>query len=59
MSSEKFDVVGFIMEYEDGALTDEEVVKGFQHLVDSGVVYQLQGHYQRTARALMDMGLVT
>jgi hypothetical protein len=57
-SEKPFDEVAFIMQYEQGDLTDDQVVNGFQHLVDSGVVWQLQGHYGRTAHALINEGLV-
>lgn len=54
-----FDEVSFIMEYEAGELSEDEMVEGFQRLVDSGTVWQLQGHYGRTAAALIEAGLVT
>lgn len=55
-----FDEVTFIMDYEGGNLdSDDEVVEGFQHLVDSGVVWKLQGHYGRTAVRLIRQGYVT
>ncbi len=48
----------FIMAYENGELDDDDViVVGFQQLIDSGVVWQLQGHYGRTAHALIESGL--
>jgi hypothetical protein len=50
------DTVGFIMAYEDGQLDDESIVAGFQALIDSGLAWQLQSHYGRTARALIEQG---
>ena len=52
----KFDVVGFIMDYEGGEIGESEMIEGFQHLIDSGTVWNLQGHYGRTAAALIDAG---
>jgi hypothetical protein len=54
-----FDEVGFIMAYEGGELDEEEIVFGFQHLINSGVVWQLQGHYGRTAAGLIEAGYCT
>jgi hypothetical protein len=54
---EKFDVVGFINDFETGALDDEQVAEGFQHLIDSGIAWALQGAYGRTAAALIDAGV--
>lgn len=50
------DQVGFIMAYEGGELDDEQIIKGFQDLINTGIVWQLQGHYGRTAKALIDAG---
>lgn len=58
-TSERFDTVGFVMDYEGGALGAEETVRGFAHLIASGVAWQLQGHYGRTAAALIEAGLVS
>lgn len=48
----------FIMRYEAGETDEDETLEGFQELITSGLVWQLQGHYGRTARQLIDMGLV-
>jgi hypothetical protein len=48
-----------IARYEDGVLEHDEVVALFQALVDNGMVWQLQGHYGRTARRLIDSGEVS
>ena len=42
-----------IILYESGELTDSQTIQLFQHLIDSGLVYSLQGHYGRTAEALI------
>jgi hypothetical protein len=53
------DQVDKIMKYEGGEMSDEETVEFFQELVDSGLAWQLQGHYGRTAASLIKQGLVT
>ena len=45
-----------IIAYEQGEMSDEETINFFQELIDSGVVWQLQGHYGRTAHALIQAG---
>lgn len=52
-------LIGAIIDYEDGALSEEETISLFQRLVDTGLAWQLQGHYGRTAVALIEAGLVT
>ena len=50
----------FIMRYEQGDCEDEqEVIDGFQHLIDSGLAWQLQGSYGRMAASLIEAGLCT
>lgn len=53
----EFDTVGFIMAYEDGELEDDDVVAGFQHLINDGTAWSLQGSYGRMAVALIEAGL--
>ena len=54
----KTDHVDFIIRFEGGELeSEEELVEGFQQLIDSGIVWQLQGFYGRTAAALIERGL--
>jgi hypothetical protein len=45
-----------IIAYENGELTDQEVVYLFAELVKSGMAWALQGHYGRTANALIKEG---
>lgn len=52
-----FDIVDFVMDFEAGNLTTQEVADGFQHLIDTGIVWNLQGFYGRTAIDLIDAGL--
>lgn len=53
-----YDHVGAIIAYEQGDLSDKETVELFQNLVDTGLAWSLQGHYGRTATALIEQGLV-
>ena len=47
-----------INRYESGEMEEEEQVEFFQHLVDTGTVWHLQGHYGRTASWMINEGLV-
>lgn len=51
-------LVAKIIGYENGELNEDETVELFQQLVDSGLAWQLQGHYGRTAVALIEAGMV-
>lgn len=46
-----------IMRYEDGQMDEEEMIEFFQELIDSGLAWQLQGSYGRTAAALIKAGV--
>ena len=50
------DQVDKIMAFESGELDDEAIIELFQELIDSGLVWQLQGSYGRMARSLIEDG---
>jgi phage antirepressor YoqD-like protein len=52
------DTVSQIMAYESGEMEEPEMIAFFQFLLDSGMIYSLQGSYQRTAQQLLDAGLI-
>ena len=52
------DTVGLIMAFESGELSEEETLQLFQHLLNTGRVWQLQG-LGRYAKRLLDDGLIT
>lgn len=50
------DTCGLLMQYEEGRMNSDEQVEFFQHLIDTGLAWTLQGHYGRTAMALVQAG---
>jgi len=53
------DFLDRIVDYEAGDLSEEEAIALFQELVDSGLAWSLQGSYGRTAKNLIEAGLIT
>jgi hypothetical protein len=51
-------VIDQIIAYEDGELDEDETLDLFQTLVNTGAAWTLQGHYGRTAAALIEQGLI-
>lgn len=45
-----------IAAYEKGALDEDQVTALFQELIDTGLVWKLQGHYGRTATRMIAEG---
>ena len=48
-----------IIAFENGELDNDEIIALFQELCDSGLIYDLQGSYQRIAQQLVNEGLIT
>jgi hypothetical protein len=46
-----------LMRYEEGEMTEEEVIALFQRLIDSGLAWSLQGSYGRQAAAFIEAGV--
>ena len=60
MDSNTYDVATAIIKFETDEMTStEEVIELFQHLVDTGMAWSLQGHYGRTASVLIETGRIT
>ena len=41
-----------IIEYEQGQMSEERMIDFFQELINSGMAWQLQGHYEDLAKPL-------
>ncbi len=52
------DMINNLIRYETEGLDDDELIEFFQYLVDTKLAWQLQGHYGRTAQALIENGWV-
>jgi hypothetical protein len=51
-------IISEISRYESGELTEVETEALFQRLLDTGIIYHLQGHYQLTASNLIHLGRI-
>ena len=49
-------LVDMIIKYERALLDADEIIALFQELIDTGHAWQLQGHYGREAKRLIDTG---
>lgn len=52
------DKINLIIAYEQDELTDEDTLKLFSALIKSGECWSFQGHYGRTANALIENGMI-
>jgi len=50
-------MINKIIRYENGVMSEEEIVVLFQELINTGLAWKLQGHYGRTAKYLIERGL--
>lgn len=48
--------IDFIIKFENGEATQDEIVENFQEMINSGIVWQLQGFYARYATGLIESG---
>lgn len=53
-----FNQLDAIIAFEQGDLDEEDTLALFQDLVDTGLAWSLQGSYGRTAKHLLDQGLI-
>ena len=51
-------LVDDIMDYESGQMSETNMKKMFQKLVNTGQAWKLQGHYGRTASAMLERGMI-
>lgn len=47
-----------LMKYEQGKMTQEEMLELFSRLIETGMAWTLQGSYGRTARDLIRGGFI-
>ena len=50
------DMIDAIIDIESGDVTQERYIECYQYLIDSGVVWGLQGSHVRTAQWLIENG---
>ena len=53
------DLVGSIIAYEGGELDTRDTVKLFAGLIKSGDAWTLQGSYGRTAKSIIESGVIS
>ncbi len=53
-----YSIVGPMIDFENGDLDQQETIELFTHLIRTGIIFHLQGSYQRLAQDLVSAGLV-
>lgn len=57
-NANKYDLKNRIIDYEMGHLDDAKTLRLFSEIIKNGMVWSLQGHYGRTASALIEDGWI-
>lgn len=52
-------MINAIIDYESGAFNEQETIEFFAELICFGYIHSLQGHYHRTAQALIEGGYIS
>ena len=55
----QYDLVDKFVRFENDEMEDDETIDFFQYLVDTGMVWRLQGNYGRMAQYLIEIGVVS
>lgn len=50
--------ISAIMAYEDGSLSERNVLYLFSHLIKTGLAWRLQGSYGRAAHSIIEGGII-
>ena len=50
--------IELIISFEDGSISDKDLIKLFKHLKKTKLVYSLQGCYGRTLKVLEEQGYI-
>ena len=57
-NTKAYDLTNRIIDYECGHLNDKQTLRLFSELLKTGMAWSLQGHYGRTASAMIDDGWI-
>jgi hypothetical protein len=52
-------MINAIISYESGEMSHDDIIYFFAELVETGFINAMQGHYQRTARDLIEQGIIS
>ena len=55
---EEYDYVGEIIEFEQGGMSEERIVRLFKYLESTGILWSLQGCYQSAYRTMKELGVL-
>ena len=58
MGINKQNMVGYIIDWEDGSLSEEDTIELFQYIYDNNLQMSLQGMYGRFLHSLIEAGLI-